>query len=52
MAGEDNPAEAAKLTGLSKYFNGVTHTGRANVNIFNHALIYEKSILFSHLSLI
>lgn len=30
-ASEDNPAEAAKLTGISKIFNGVTTRGRANV---------------------
>lgn len=31
--GEDNPAEAAKLKGISKIFNGVTTQGRANVGI-------------------
>lgn len=25
--------EAEKLTGLSKHFNAVTYTGRANVNL-------------------
>lgn len=35
MAGghEENPAEVAKLKGISKIFNGVTIRGRANVCI-------------------
>lgn len=31
--GEENSAEAAKLTGLGKYFNSITIRGRANVRL-------------------
>ncbi|XP_037936230.1 ATP synthase membrane subunit DAPIT, mitochondrial [Teleopsis dalmanni] len=31
MAGASDAAEEAKLTGLSKHFNGTTMRGRANV---------------------
>lgn len=33
MSGGENSAEASKLTGLSKMFNGQTMRGRANVSL-------------------
>ncbi|XP_076269743.1 ATP synthase F(0) complex subunit k, mitochondrial-like [Rhynchophorus ferrugineus] len=35
--GEENSAEAAKLTGLGKYFNSITTKGRANVAMATYA---------------
>ncbi|XP_068911547.1 ATP synthase membrane subunit K, mitochondrial [Tenebrio molitor] len=39
MAGGSEAAEEAKLTGLSKIFNGVTTRGRANVAMATYASV-------------
>ncbi|XP_059619648.1 ATP synthase membrane subunit K, mitochondrial [Phlebotomus argentipes] len=47
MAGGEDAAEAAKLTGLSKYFNSVTNTGRANVAKATYASVALLVLYFT-----